>query len=217
VNYDSQGNTYEATFELPAGINANKAYVCGTAMDSGTPHQPDWRRNRFVLSPNAMSKQKDGRFTCTMRLPVEPGQSYYYFYWLDGKRDGKHAVTDSGFHDKIGSVQYAVIRTDAQDELANQGSLVQGAPGRWWLSLGRNRSMAKGRHVSPSEKLTGHSSTSSSGEDRRHRWVQAWLVASSRIAPCSCSWCRVGRCLGAWGITGDSDGVAVWSNHRVAL
>jgi hypothetical protein len=34
VNYDSQGNTYEATFELPAGINANKAYVCGTAMDS---------------------------------------------------------------------------------------------------------------------------------------------------------------------------------------
>jgi 1,4-alpha-glucan branching enzyme len=59
------------TFELPAEVNAQTAYLCGDF-------------NQWNQESRPMKRRKDGSFTLTISL--KPGQQYRYRFLLDGER-----------------------------------------------------------------------------------------------------------------------------------
>lgn len=69
--YTKTGRSCRVTFELPAEINAQKAYLCGDFNDWNQTSHP-------------MKRRKDGSFALTISL--KPGQQYRYKFFLDGER-----------------------------------------------------------------------------------------------------------------------------------
>jgi 1,4-alpha-glucan branching enzyme len=69
--YAKNGATCRVTFELPAGVQASSAALCGDF-------------NGWSPSAHAMVERKGGRFSVT--VPLASGQSYRYRFLVDGQR-----------------------------------------------------------------------------------------------------------------------------------
>ncbi len=70
-NYSKTGASCRVTFDLPPGVNAEAASLCGEFND--------WNP-----SAHPMGHRKDGRFSTTISLQV--GETYRFRYLLDGER-----------------------------------------------------------------------------------------------------------------------------------
>lgn len=69
--YTKTGRLCRVTFNLPAEINAQKAYLCSDFNDWDKASHP-------------MKRRKDGSFHLTISL--KPGQQYRYRFFLDDER-----------------------------------------------------------------------------------------------------------------------------------
>lgn len=69
--YTKTGRSCRVTFELPAEVNAETAYLCGDFNDWDETSHP-------------MKRAKDGSFKVTVSL--KPGREYRYRFLLDGER-----------------------------------------------------------------------------------------------------------------------------------
>lgn len=69
--YSKDGQTCRVTFELPAEVNAQTAYLCGDFTE--------WEKLCQL-----MKRRKDGSFTLT--ISMKPGQEYRFRYILNGER-----------------------------------------------------------------------------------------------------------------------------------
>ena len=69
--YTKTGRSCRVTFELPPGINAQTACLCGDF-------------NQWSQDSHPMKRRKDGSFTITISL--KPGHQYRYRFFLDGER-----------------------------------------------------------------------------------------------------------------------------------
>ena len=69
--YTKTGRSCRVTFELPAGVNAQEACLCGDF-------------NEWNQDSHPMKRRKDGSFTLTISL--KPGKQYRYRFFLDGER-----------------------------------------------------------------------------------------------------------------------------------
>jgi 1,4-alpha-glucan branching enzyme len=70
-NYSKTGASCRVTFDLPPGVNAEAASLCGEFNDWSPTAHP-------------MGHRKDGRFSTTISLQV--GETYRFRYLLDGER-----------------------------------------------------------------------------------------------------------------------------------
>jgi len=70
-DYTKTGRSCRVTFELPAKVDAQKAYLCGDF-------------NQWSPDSHPMKRRKDGSFALTISL--KPGQQYRYKFFLDGER-----------------------------------------------------------------------------------------------------------------------------------
>ena len=70
-NYSKTGASCRVTFDLPPGVNAEAASLCGE-FNTWSPTAPP------------MGHRKDGRFSTTISLQV--GETYRFRYLLDGER-----------------------------------------------------------------------------------------------------------------------------------
>jgi 1,4-alpha-glucan branching enzyme len=70
-NYSKTGASCRVTFDLPPGVNAETASLCGEFNDWSSTVHP-------------MSHRRDGRFSTTISL--QAGETYRFRYLLDGER-----------------------------------------------------------------------------------------------------------------------------------
>jgi 1,4-alpha-glucan branching enzyme len=80
--------SYRVTFELPPGMNAQEAYLCGEFNDWDEKSHP-------------MKRRKDGSFTATVSL--KSGQSYRFRYLVDGARWENDWAADAYVPNEFGS------------------------------------------------------------------------------------------------------------------
>ena len=86
--YTKTGRSCRVTFNLPAEVNAQSAYLCGEFND--------WDR-----SSHPMKRKKDGSFYLTISL--KQGHQYRFRYLLDGERWENDWAADSYIPNELGS------------------------------------------------------------------------------------------------------------------
>ncbi len=78
----------KVTFELPAEVNAQTAFLVGEFNDWNTESLP-------------MRRGEDGSFSVT--VPLKPGQTYRFRYLLDGERWENDPAADAYVPNQYGS------------------------------------------------------------------------------------------------------------------
>ncbi|MBE0410364.1 MAG: isoamylase early set domain-containing protein [Anaerolineales bacterium] len=92
--YSKDGKTCRITFEIPAGSNAENAYLCGDFTE--------WEKTCIT-----MKRQKDGSFKSSVTLKA--GQEYYFRYLLDDDRWMNDETADKYVPNPFGSDDSVVI------------------------------------------------------------------------------------------------------------
>jgi len=87
----------KVTFELP------KAAVGGASKVSVVGDFNDWRTERAL----ALKRQKDGRFTATLELPI--GRAYRFRYLIDGERWENDWAADRYEPSELGGADNSVV------------------------------------------------------------------------------------------------------------
>jgi 1,4-alpha-glucan branching enzyme len=87
-NFSKTGRTCRVTFDLPAHVEARKAFLCGEFND-------------WSPKTHRMEHRKDGRFSVTVTL--EAGRPYRFKYLLDGSRWENDWAADAYVPNQFGS------------------------------------------------------------------------------------------------------------------
>jgi len=87
-SYTKTGRSCRVTFQLPAGVQATTAALCGDFNDWDAGKHP-------------MKRKKDGSFSASLFL--KPGQSYRFRYLLDGERWENEWEADEYLPNQFGS------------------------------------------------------------------------------------------------------------------
>lgn len=87
-SYSKTGRSCRVTFDLPTGLNASTAALCGDF-------------NAWNPSANPMKLRKDGRFSTT--ITVSTGQTYRFKYLLDSQWWENDREADGYLPNKFGT------------------------------------------------------------------------------------------------------------------